>query len=145
MRFPPGGDVQRIHEQVDALLGSEDGLVVLFDGRRMVSYVQGFSASPCQLELLSVALEHAVRSVIDGQTTDIRRNRRNREKSEEGDGRGRRVVLRRPLGGPGRRDDSSVVDGGGQSVHIGDAAGGNSSRAAGRVLRLASKTTQANP
>ena len=29
-----GADVQRVDEQVDALLGREDGLLVLFDGGR---------------------------------------------------------------------------------------------------------------
>jgi hypothetical protein len=32
-----GGDVQRIQEQFDDLLDREDGLIVLFDGSRMVS------------------------------------------------------------------------------------------------------------
>ena len=44
LRESLGGDVQRIHDSVDALLNSDDGLLVLFDGRRMVSYTQGFGA-----------------------------------------------------------------------------------------------------
>jgi hypothetical protein len=32
-----GGDVQRVYEQVDALLDREDGLLMLFDGGRMVT------------------------------------------------------------------------------------------------------------
>jgi hypothetical protein len=61
------GDGQRIYEQIDALLDGEDGLLVLFDGARMVSYAQGFGVSPCQLELLSVEIERAVRNVVAGQ------------------------------------------------------------------------------
>ena len=48
------GDVQRIQEQVEDLLDREDGLIVLFDGSRMVSYSQGFGVSPCQLELPAI-------------------------------------------------------------------------------------------
>ena len=45
------GDARRVREQIDTLLDSQDGLLLLFDGGRMVSYAQGFGASPCQLEL----------------------------------------------------------------------------------------------
>ena len=69
LRESLGGDVQRIYEQVDALLDREDGLLVLFDGGRMVTYTQGFGVSPCQLELLSVELERAVRNVVARQPT----------------------------------------------------------------------------
>jgi hypothetical protein len=55
LRESLGGDVKRIYEQIDALLDREDGLLLLFDGDRMVSYTQGFGVSPCQLELLSRA------------------------------------------------------------------------------------------
>lgn len=64
LRESLGGDVQRLCEQVDALLDSADGLLVLFDGGRMVTYAQGFGASPCQLELLSVDLERSVRNIV---------------------------------------------------------------------------------
>ena len=67
LRNSLGGDVQRIYDQVDALLDRQDGLLVLFDGGSMVSYTQGFGVSPCQLELLSVELERAVRNVVGGQ------------------------------------------------------------------------------
>ena len=82
LRESLGGDVQRVYEQVDALLDREDGLLVLFDGGRMVSYTQGFGVSPCQLELLSVELERAVRNVVARQPTTSRRDRRNRETSK---------------------------------------------------------------
>lgn len=54
LRETLGDDVQRIYEQVDVLLDTDDGVMVLFDGSRMLSYTQGFGVSPCQLELLSV-------------------------------------------------------------------------------------------
>ena len=41
-----GSDVHRIQEQIDDLLDREDGLIVLFDGSRMVSYSHGFGVSP---------------------------------------------------------------------------------------------------
>ena len=65
-----GGDVRRIQEQIDDLLDNEDGLVVLFDGSRMVSYSHGFGVSPCQLELLTAEIERAVKNVIGGQTSN---------------------------------------------------------------------------
>ena len=135
-----GRDARRVHEQVDALLDREDGLLLLFDGDRMVSYTQGFGVSPDQLELLSVELERAVRTVVDGQPTTNRRDRRNGETSEEDDDRGRDAVLRQHLGRNGRGDHSSVVDGRGQSVRPGGVTRGSSSGAAGRVLRLAGET-----
>jgi len=65
------GDVRRVYEQVDALLDREDGLLVLFDGVRMVTYTTGFGVSPCQLELLSLELERAVRNIGGGPSTGI--------------------------------------------------------------------------
>jgi hypothetical protein len=140
LRESLGHDAQRVHEQVDGLLDRDDGLLVLFDGDRMVSYTQGFGVSPDQLELLSVELERAVRVVVGGQPTPKRRARRNGETSKQDDDRGGDAVLRQHLGRDGRGDHSSVVDERAQSVRPGDATHGNSSGAAGRVLRLASKT-----
>jgi hypothetical protein len=67
------GDVERIYEQVDAVLDSEDGVLVLFDGSRTLSYTQGFGVSPCQLELLKVELERAVRNVVGQEPATDRR------------------------------------------------------------------------
>jgi hypothetical protein len=120
-----GGDVQRVHDGVDALLNRDDGLLVLFDGRRMVSYIRGFGASPCQLELLSVELERAVRRVVAGQPTSRRKDRRNRETCSQDDGGGR---------GAGHR---SVVDRKRQTVQCGDDTNRDRGRAAGPVFRLA--------
>ena len=57
-----GSDVHRIQDQIDDLLDRADGLIVLFDGSRMVTYPHGFGVSPCQLELLSVEVERAART-----------------------------------------------------------------------------------
>jgi hypothetical protein len=83
-----GSDVQRFQKQIDDLLDGEDGFIVLFDGSRLVSYAQGFGVSPCQLELLTVEIERAIRNVIGEQSLTNRRNRRNREKSKQGNNRG---------------------------------------------------------
>jgi hypothetical protein len=79
LRESLGDDVRRIYEQVDALLDSEDGLLVLFDGGRMVSYTKGFGMSASQLELLSVELERAVRNGVGRQPMTNRKKRRDRE------------------------------------------------------------------
>lgn len=140
LRESLGGDARRVYEQIDTLLDSQDGLLLLFDGGRMVSYAQGFGASPCQLELLSVELERAVRNIVGAQPTLARKDGRNRENSIEGNGGRHPAGLREPLGRHGRGDDSRVVDGGAESDRSGDAAHRDRSRAAGRVLRMASKT-----
>jgi hypothetical protein len=133
-----GADVNRVYEQVDDLLDREDGLLMFFDGDRMVSYTQGFGVSPSQFELLSVELEQAVRGVVGAQRTTRSKERRSRETQD--DGRGRGAGLRQHLGRHDRRNYSSVADGRDQSVRSGRAADGDRSRAARRVLRLASET-----
>lgn len=139
LRKSLGSDVQRVHEQVDALLDREDVLLVLFDGARMVSYAQGFGVSPCQLELLSVELERAVRRVVGRQPTTTRKDGRNRETSNSEEGHGRDAVLRQHLRSHDREHLSRVADQRGQSVRSGGAANGDSCGPAGRVLRLARK------
>jgi hypothetical protein len=86
LREALGGDVRRIHEQVDALLDREDGVVALFDGGRVVTYAQGFAASASQLEFLGVELERAMHNLV-GRSSN-KRGRRHRE-SDKGDRRGR--------------------------------------------------------
>ena len=49
LRESLGGDVQRVHDLVDALLDREDGILALFDGGRVVSFAQGFGVSASQL------------------------------------------------------------------------------------------------
>jgi hypothetical protein len=140
-----GGDVQHIQEQIDDLLDREDGLLVLFDGSRMVSYAQGFGVSPCQLELLTFEIERAIRNVIGGQSLTNRRNRRNREKSTQGNNRGAGAGLFQHLGRSRRGHHSGVVDVGSESVRPRDAADSHSGRTAGRVLRLASEAASSSP
>ena len=60
LRQALGGDARRIHELVDELLDGEDSLIVLIDGRRAISFAEGFGLSPCQLELVAIEIERAV-------------------------------------------------------------------------------------
>jgi hypothetical protein len=69
-----GPDARRIHEQVDALLDSEDSIIVLVDGRRAINYARGFGLSPCQLELLADDIERLVRDITRGRTRRGRRS-----------------------------------------------------------------------
>jgi hypothetical protein len=133
------GKVQDLFDHVNNLLDSDDALVVLFDGRRMVSYTHGFAASPSQLELLGVEIERSVRSAVGGQPIN-NADRRNREESNEISDRGDRASvyqhLRRADGG----GHSRVADIGSHSLRSGDAADGHRRRAVGRVLWLAGET-----
>ena len=81
LRESLGVDVQRIYEQVDALLDKEDGIVALFDGGRVVTYAQGFGVSASQLELLGVEVERALRNAV-GQPANSITKRRNRERNQ---------------------------------------------------------------
>jgi hypothetical protein len=72
-----GADVQRIHDQVDALLDREDGVVALFDGSRVLTYANGFGVSASQLEFLGVELERALHNVVGRSATS--KGRRHRE------------------------------------------------------------------
>jgi hypothetical protein len=139
-----GGDVQQVQEQIDDLLDREDGLIVPFDGSRMVSYAQGFGVSPCQLELLAVEIERAIRNVIGGQSLTNRRNRRNREKGKQGNNRDAGAAVFQHLGRFGHGHHGGVVDGGSESVRPGDPADSHSGRTAGRVLRVASKAASSS-
>ena len=119
-----GDDERLVHQQVDDLLDREDGLIVLFDGDRMVSYSAGFGVSPCQLELLIVEIERSLRSVIGGKATATRRRKENREKSGQGNSRGVGTPLRQHLGGYGSGHHRSVADRRSESVRPGDSADG---------------------
>ena len=140
LRAMLGSDVQRFQKQIDDLLDREDGFIVLFDGSRLVSYAQGFGVSPCQLELLSVEIERAIRNVVGGQSLA---NRRNREKGKQGNNRG--AGLFQHLGRSGREHHGGVVDVGSESIRTGDDADSHSGRPAGRVLRLASEAASSSP
>ena len=82
LRESLGGDVQRIHKLVDALLDKEDGILALFDGARVVSFAQGFGVSASQIELLSVELERAFRNAVGAQTTSSASRRRKHERNQ---------------------------------------------------------------
>ena len=82
LRESLGGDAQRIHELVDALLDREDGILALFDGGRVVSFAQGFGVSASQLELLSVELERAFRNVIGTPPVNGANRRRNHDRNQ---------------------------------------------------------------
>jgi hypothetical protein len=100
LREALGGDVQRIHELVDALLDKEDGILALFDGGRVVSFAHGFGVSASQLELLGVELERAIRSVAGTPPANASTRRRNREGNlGSGDGDGGDGDHRRPVDG----------------------------------------------
>ena len=66
LREAYGADVERIYELVDRLLDSPDGVLVLMDAQRTVSYSQGFGLSPCQLELLALQFERTLALVRAG-------------------------------------------------------------------------------
>jgi hypothetical protein len=87
LRESLGDHAQRIHELVDALLDREDGLLVLFDGCRVVSFGQGFGVSASQLELVSVELERALHNVVGTQPANAakRRNRDGNQGNRVGD------------------------------------------------------------
>src|SRR3954466_6262463 len=52
-----------VHDQVDAILDSEDSMIIVIDARRAINYVRGSALSPCQLELLANDIERLVRTV----------------------------------------------------------------------------------
>jgi hypothetical protein len=131
-----GTDADRIREQVDAVLDSEDAMIVLIDGSRAISYAQGFGSSPDQLELLALEIERAARSVA-GRPTNNKRDRNYGEERENGDESGRGAGLRRNPGRFGRGGNGRVVERESESVRTGGCAHGNSGRTAGRVVRLA--------
>ena len=132
-----GADADRVHEQVDALLDSEDAMIVLVDGSRAISYAHGFGASPDQLELLALEIERAVRSVV-GPPTNNRRDRRNYgEEREDSDDSGRGPGVRRHLSRFDGGRNGGVVDRRGASVRASGAVVSDRGIAAGRLLRLA--------
>src|SRR4051812_39314222 len=63
-----------VHDQVDAILDSEDSMIILIDARRAINYVRGFALSPCQLELLANDIERLVRTVTRAPAAERREN-----------------------------------------------------------------------
>jgi hypothetical protein len=139
-----GTDADRIHEQVDAMLDSEDAMIVLVDGSRAISYAQGFGTSPDQLELLALEVERAVRSFA-GPPTNSRRDRRNYgEERENRNDSGHGASVRRDVERLDRGGNGCLVDRGSESGGTRGSAHGNGGRTAGRVLRLAREAAAAD-
>ena len=66
-----GPYVQRIHEQVDDLLDSEDAIIVLADAHRAIHYARGFSLSACQHELLAVEIDRTIRALTQAEAVEV--------------------------------------------------------------------------
>jgi hypothetical protein len=140
-----GDDVRRVHEQIDDLLDREDGLIVFFDRGRMVSYAPGFGLSGCQIALLTVEIERAVRDVVGAEPTiNKRKKRRNSEADNKGKDRGTDTARREHCRRHDRRQHSGVVAGRPESLQFGDSAASNSRITTGRVLRLAGTFAPSN-
>jgi hypothetical protein len=80
-----GPDVQRLHEQLDALLDREDVVLAFFNGSRVVTYAHGFGVAPSQLELLGVELERTLRAAVGRRAA----NRAGKRRSHDGNQRDR--------------------------------------------------------
>lgn len=97
-----GPDVQRVHEQLDELLDSEDGIILLVDRQRAINYALGFALSACQLELLADDIERTVRDAARANVPD---NRGNQPRERQDCGAGSRL---KPItGGRERRNRAS--------------------------------------
>ena len=92
---------------VDTMLDSEDSLIVMIDGGRAISLADGFGLSPCQLELVTIEIERAVRAVAG--TKRFKKTER-RTSSEHVNGLGNCARVREHLGGDGCRYDGGVAD-----------------------------------
>jgi hypothetical protein len=66
-----GPDVQRIYEQVDDLLDSEDPILILADAHRAIHYARGFGLSACQHELLAVEIDRSIRALTQAEAVEI--------------------------------------------------------------------------
>ena len=83
LRDALGVDARYVYERVDEILNSEDGIILFVDRRHATSYLQGFALSGCQIELLSVEPERAVRALAPGQWAGDRR--KCHDEPDEGD------------------------------------------------------------
>ena len=133
LRQTMGGEAHRIHALVEEMLDREDGLIVLIDGTRAITYGTGFGLSPCQQELVSTDIERIVRALATTRAA----HRKSREGSEEIKDSGGRNRVRGPLGGDGIRAHSGVVNGRTPGVEPGDPAVDRGGDTVGAVLRVA--------
>jgi hypothetical protein len=141
-----GGDVDRVHEQVDALLDREDAMIVLIDSSRAITYANGFGISPSQHELLALDIERAVRTVAGPVLTNSTSSTDTRNAPPmRGDSTGARQgrLVRGHLGGVqhGRRPEMNDVRESGRHRVIAESE--SASRAV-RVLRLAGQAAGAD-
>jgi hypothetical protein len=121
-----------VHEQVDAMLESEDSIIILVDARRAINYARGFGLSACQLEMLANDIERLVRTV-----TRAHISRKDRKQREQGNGM---------AGGAGQRHASPdrgrcrcMADERSASGRSRDHGSGCHGFRTGRVLRMASE------
>jgi hypothetical protein len=61
-----------LHEYLDRVLDSEDGVIVLADERRAISHAAGFALSAAQLEFLTGDVERVIRQLA--HSTPVRRD-----------------------------------------------------------------------
>ncbi len=66
-----GADVDRIYQQVDDLLDSEDAIIILADAHRAIHYARGFGLSACQHELLAVEIDRSIRALTQAEAVEI--------------------------------------------------------------------------
>lgn len=78
-----GADVQRIYEQVDALLDSEDAIIILSDEQRATHYASGFGLSACHHELLAVQIDRAIRELTRFESAEVSQAVAEREESSK--------------------------------------------------------------
>ena len=78
-----GADVERLYEQIDDLLDSEDAIITLADGHRAIHYAHGFGLSPCHHELLAVNIERAIRGVTRAESVEVGQPVVEREESSQ--------------------------------------------------------------
>jgi len=72
LRRALGGDVGRLRDVLEDLLDREDAVLLLFDGRRAVSYISGFGLSPSQHELMALEIERMVRAAGGTEAADLK-------------------------------------------------------------------------
>ena len=78
-----GGHVQRIYEQVDDLLDSEDAIIILADAHRAIHYARGFGLSACQHELLAVEIDRTIRALTQAEAVEVGQPVAEREESQK--------------------------------------------------------------
>ena len=66
LRHALGDDARAVHEAVERILEAHDGVIVLLDRDRAITYASGFGLSACQLELVATQMERTVRAVTGG-------------------------------------------------------------------------------